>query len=100
MFCYLHTLGIRTLTRVLDYIVLQGPVFSVLIWCFDILRHKETWKGGQTVKKILNGGGSLSLELIKDTSIFFHKAKLISAYGRSLYDLIPMLTGSKFIDQF
>lgn len=51
---------------------------------YDIFRLKETWKGGDTVKKILNGGGSLSLELIKHSSIFLHKAKLISAYGRSL----------------
>jgi len=57
---------------------------QVLILCFDVFRHKETWKGGETVKKILNGGGSLSLELIKDTSIFFYKAKLISAYGKSI----------------
>ncbi|CAJ1962960.1 unnamed protein product [Sphenostylis stenocarpa] len=47
----------------------------------SIIRQKDIWKGGETVKKILNGGGSLSHELIQDTSIFFHNAKLISAYG-------------------
>ncbi|KAL5157929.1 2-succinylbenzoate--CoA ligase, chloroplastic/peroxisomal [Glycine soja] len=54
---------------------------AIMASLISIIRHKETWKGGETVKKILNGGGSLSHELIKDTSIFFHKAKLISAYG-------------------
>ncbi|RDX95199.1 2-succinylbenzoate--CoA ligase, chloroplastic/peroxisomal, partial [Mucuna pruriens] len=54
---------------------------AIMASLVSIIRHKETWKGGETVKKILNGGGSLSVELIKDTSIFFHKAKLISAYG-------------------
>ncbi|KAJ1420900.1 AMP-dependent synthetase/ligase [Sesbania bispinosa] len=54
---------------------------AIMASLISVVRHKETWKGGETVKKILNGGGSLSLELIKDTSIFFHKAKLISAYG-------------------
>ncbi|XP_061339709.1 2-succinylbenzoate--CoA ligase, chloroplastic/peroxisomal isoform X4 [Gastrolobium bilobum] len=54
---------------------------AIMASLISVIRHKQTWKGGETVKKILNGGGSLSLELIKDTSIFFHKAKLISAYG-------------------
>ncbi|XP_027339571.1 2-succinylbenzoate--CoA ligase, chloroplastic/peroxisomal isoform X2 [Abrus precatorius] len=54
---------------------------AIMASLISIIRHKETWKGGDTVKKILNGGGSLSLELIKDTSILFTKAKLISAYG-------------------
>lgn len=46
-----------------------------------VIRGKETWNGGESVKKILNGGGSLSNELIMYSSIFFPKAKLISAYG-------------------
>ncbi|XP_015959284.1 2-succinylbenzoate--CoA ligase, chloroplastic/peroxisomal isoform X2 [Arachis duranensis] len=54
---------------------------AIMASLISLIRHKETWKGGETVKKILNGGGSLSLELIKDTNLFFHKAKLISAYG-------------------
>ncbi|XP_003594530.3 2-succinylbenzoate--CoA ligase, chloroplastic/peroxisomal [Medicago truncatula] len=54
---------------------------AIMTSLISIVRRKETWKGGETVKKILNGGGSLSFELIKDTHIFFHKAKLISAYG-------------------
>ncbi|KAL1358870.1 hypothetical protein AAHE18_04G064600 [Arachis hypogaea] len=53
---------------------------AIMASLISLIRHKETWKGGETVKKILNGGGSLSLELIKDTNLFFHKAKLISAY--------------------
>ncbi|KAK7303566.1 hypothetical protein RJT34_14475 [Clitoria ternatea] len=54
---------------------------AIMANLISIIRHKETWKGGETVNKILNGGGSLSLELIKDTRMFFHRAKLISAYG-------------------
>ncbi|MED6135057.1 hypothetical protein PIB30_042743 [Stylosanthes scabra] len=54
---------------------------AIMANLISLIRHKETWKGGETLKKILNGGGSLSLELIKDTNLFFHKAKLISAYG-------------------
>ncbi|KAK9290807.1 hypothetical protein L1049_008985 [Liquidambar formosana] len=33
------------------------------------------------MRKILNGGGGLSMELIKDATKFFPKAKLLSAYG-------------------
>ncbi|KDP27034.1 hypothetical protein JCGZ_20969 [Jatropha curcas] len=44
-------------------------------------RGKEIWQGSQTVKKILNGGGSLSVGLIKDAIKFFPRAKLLSAYG-------------------
>ena len=35
----------------------------------------------ETVNKILNGGGGLSIELIKDAALFFPRAKLLSAYG-------------------
>ncbi|GLT35708.1 hypothetical protein SLA2020_101360 [Shorea laevis] len=45
------------------------------------IRLKETWKGRDCVKKILNGGGGLSNELIKDATKFFPRAKLLSAYG-------------------
>ncbi|KAF3966674.1 hypothetical protein CMV_009243 [Castanea mollissima] len=45
------------------------------------VRQKETWKGMETVNKILNGGGGLSIELIKDATLFFPRAKLLSAYG-------------------
>ncbi|XP_028770166.1 2-succinylbenzoate--CoA ligase, chloroplastic/peroxisomal [Neltuma alba] len=47
----------------------------------SLIRGKEIWKCGESIKKILNGGGSLSNELIMYSSIFFPKAKLISAYG-------------------
>ncbi|KAL5771805.1 hypothetical protein ACOSQ2_011729 [Xanthoceras sorbifolium] len=46
-----------------------------------LIRVKETWKGRDTVKKILNGGGSLSVELTKDATKCFPRAKLLSAYG-------------------
>lgn len=40
------------------------------------------WRGGGSMKKILNGGGGLSTELVKDiTTNIFPTAKLLSAYG-------------------
>lgn len=47
----------------------------------SLIRIKETWEGKESVKKILNGGGGLSVELVKDATIFFSRAKLLSAYG-------------------
>lgn len=44
-------------------------------------RKSHRWNGGETVNKILNGGGSLSTELIKGTIDVFPNAKIISAYG-------------------
>ncbi|TQE12058.1 hypothetical protein C1H46_002452 [Malus baccata] len=44
-------------------------------------RGKETWKGIDTVKKVLNGGGGLSIELTKAAIKLFPQAKLLSAYG-------------------
>ncbi|XWS09667.1 hypothetical protein CRYUN_Cryun39dG0008800 [Craigia yunnanensis] len=45
------------------------------------IRLKQSWKGRDSVKKILNGGGGLSHDLIKDATKFFPRAKLFSAYG-------------------
>ncbi|KAF3450298.1 hypothetical protein FNV43_RR06378 [Rhamnella rubrinervis] len=45
------------------------------------IRGKETRKGRDCVKKILNGGGGLSTELARHASKFFPRAKLLSAYG-------------------
>lgn len=60
-------------------------VCSLLIVMFEgFVRQKETWKGMETVNKILNGGGGLSIELIKDATLFFPRAKLLSAYGGCL----------------
>ncbi|MCL7034390.1 hypothetical protein MKW94_006390 [Papaver nudicaule] len=40
------------------------------------------WRGGESMKKILNGGGGLSTELVRDiTTNIFPTAKLLSAYG-------------------
>ncbi|KAK2991244.1 hypothetical protein RJ640_018001 [Escallonia rubra] len=47
----------------------------------SLIRTKEAWEGFATVKKILNGGGSLSLELLKGATKIFPKAKILSAYG-------------------
>ncbi|KAI4299703.1 hypothetical protein L6164_033137 [Bauhinia variegata] len=62
---------------------------AILVDMILLIRKKGAWKGGETVKRILNGGGSLFVELIKDASIFFHKAKLISAYGVCLGKAAP-----------
>lgn len=48
------------------------------------VRAKETSKGSQTVEKILNGGGSLSVALTNDVRKFFPRAKLLSAYGKQV----------------
>ncbi|XVF23098.1 hypothetical protein REPUB_Repub13aG0008800 [Reevesia pubescens] len=45
------------------------------------IRLKQSWNGRDNVKKILNGGGGLSHNLIKDATKFFPRAKLLSAYG-------------------
>ncbi|EXB75224.1 2-succinylbenzoate--CoA ligase [Morus notabilis] len=44
-------------------------------------RGKTTWKQIESVKKILNGGGGLSVELTKEATKLFPRAKLLSAYG-------------------
>ncbi|KAM1123186.1 hypothetical protein FF1_004587 [Malus domestica] len=44
-------------------------------------RGKETWKGIDSVKKVLNGGGGLSIGLTKAAIKLFPQAKLLSAYG-------------------
>ncbi|KAL5707571.1 o-succinylbenzoate--CoA ligase [Ranunculus cassubicifolius] len=45
------------------------------------IRSHRTQRAGESLKKILNGGGQLSNELIMDAAEIFPKAKLISAYG-------------------
>ncbi|XP_038678815.1 2-succinylbenzoate--CoA ligase, chloroplastic/peroxisomal isoform X2 [Tripterygium wilfordii] len=47
----------------------------------SLIRVKKSWKGKESMMKILNGGGGLSTELIKDAIKFFPRAKLLSAYG-------------------
>uniref|UniRef100_A0A803MHC1 4-coumarate--CoA ligase n=1 Tax=Chenopodium quinoa TaxID=63459 RepID=A0A803MHC1_CHEQI len=46
-----------------------------------MIRHNESRKLDLTVKKILNGGGSLSIKLVEDAIRCFPTAKLLSAYG-------------------
>ncbi|KAJ0081707.1 hypothetical protein Patl1_11407 [Pistacia atlantica] len=53
---------------------------TIMADLITLIRKKETWKGKDNMKKILNGGGSLSVELIKDATKYFPKAKLFSAY--------------------
>ncbi|KAL0695787.1 hypothetical protein Bca4012_062967 [Brassica carinata] len=50
----------------------------------DLVSVNRTRKNGaqnSCVRKILNGGGSLSTELLKDAAKIFPRAKLLSAYG-------------------
>ncbi|KAI8524528.1 hypothetical protein RHMOL_Rhmol13G0156400 [Rhododendron molle] len=47
----------------------------------SLIRTKEAWRGKESVRKILNGGGGLPVELVKDATKFFPRAKLLSAYG-------------------
>ncbi|KAK1309021.1 hypothetical protein QJS10_CPA09g00731 [Acorus calamus] len=42
----------------------------------------KEWKGGRSVKKVLNGGGGLSTELTNGATQLFPNAKLLSAYGK------------------
>ncbi|KAE7996058.1 hypothetical protein FH972_000807 [Carpinus fangiana] len=54
---------------------------TIMADIISLIRQKATWKGKESVNKILNGGGGLSIELIKDATLFFPRAKLFSAYG-------------------
>ncbi|KAL6991973.1 o-succinylbenzoate--CoA ligase [Sarracenia purpurea var. burkii] len=54
---------------------------AILADIISSIKMKETWKRKEMVTKILNGGGGLSIELIKDATQFFPRAKLFSAYG-------------------
>ncbi|KAJ7969275.1 2-succinylbenzoate--CoA ligase [Quillaja saponaria] len=54
---------------------------AIMADLISLIRRKDTWKGRETLMKILNGGGGLSFELIKNVIRFFPRAKLISAYG-------------------
>lgn len=47
-------------------------------------RTKEAKDSLQSIKKILNGGGSLSAELLKDAIQIFPRSKIVSAYGELL----------------
>ncbi|KAJ8758581.1 hypothetical protein K2173_000302 [Erythroxylum novogranatense] len=73
-------------TLVVDSIEQQGvtsfiTVPAILSDLISLTRENETWAGRQSVKKILNGGGTLPDELIKDAAKIFPRAKLLSAYG-------------------
>ncbi|XP_044508239.1 2-succinylbenzoate--CoA ligase, chloroplastic/peroxisomal-like isoform X4 [Mangifera indica] len=54
---------------------------TIMADLITLIRKKEIWKGKDSVRKVLNGGGSLSVELIKDAIKYFPGAKLFSAYG-------------------
>ncbi|KAM7530402.1 hypothetical protein LguiB_033812 [Lonicera macranthoides] len=54
---------------------------TIMADIISLIRTKRTTKELVTVKKILNGGGGLSVELLKDVIRFFQRAKLLSAYG-------------------
>ncbi|KAK6267479.1 hypothetical protein QUC31_011639 [Theobroma cacao] len=54
---------------------------AIMADLISLIRPKRSWKGRDSVKKILNGGGGLSYDLVKDVIKFFPRAKLLSAYG-------------------
>ncbi|XP_021298461.1 2-succinylbenzoate--CoA ligase, chloroplastic/peroxisomal isoform X2 [Herrania umbratica] len=54
---------------------------AIMADLISLIRLKRSWKGRDSVKKILNGGGGLSYDLVKDVIKFFPRAKLLSAYG-------------------
>lgn len=56
--------------------------FFLLILCVD--RDQGKWRGGVNVKKILNGGGGLSINLLKSAAHIFPNATIFSAYGKPL----------------
>ncbi|XP_020593308.1 2-succinylbenzoate--CoA ligase, chloroplastic/peroxisomal isoform X2 [Phalaenopsis equestris] len=53
---------------------------AMLADLISFARKSNRWNG-ETVNKILNGGGSLSTELVKGAIDLFPNAKIISAYG-------------------
>ncbi|XP_021888490.1 2-succinylbenzoate--CoA ligase, chloroplastic/peroxisomal [Carica papaya] len=54
---------------------------AIMADLISIIRKNKDWTTKESVKKILNGGGGLSRELIKDVTNIFPRAKLLSAYG-------------------
>lgn len=55
---------------------------TIMADLISALRLKESGHGGESLKKILNGGGSLSTQLIEDATKCFPSAKLLSAYDQ------------------
>ncbi|KAL9240978.1 hypothetical protein vseg_015139 [Gypsophila vaccaria] len=54
---------------------------AILSDLMSTIRDKQPNKQEPSLKKILNGGGSLSAQLIRDAMKCFPRAKLLSAYG-------------------
>ncbi|CAL1402865.1 unnamed protein product [Linum trigynum] len=54
---------------------------TIMVDLISSITMKENWRGKHSVKKILNGGGSLPPELIGLVANFFPQARLLSAYG-------------------
>ncbi|KAJ0796869.1 putative o-succinylbenzoate--CoA ligase [Helianthus annuus] len=63
--------------RVTSFITVPTIMSDVI----SLIRAKYTRKELPTVKKILNGGGSLSNKQIKDATDIFPNARLFTAYG-------------------
>ncbi|OVA14989.1 AMP-dependent synthetase/ligase [Macleaya cordata] len=54
---------------------------TMMVDLISMIRYILGWRGGESTKKILNGGGGLSVDLIRDATTIFPTAKLLSAYG-------------------
>lgn len=64
-----------------NYVTSLITVPAIMADLISAFRLKESGKFGQSVKKILNGGGSLTTQLIEDATKCFPRAMLFSAYG-------------------
>ncbi|XP_022716462.1 2-succinylbenzoate--CoA ligase, chloroplastic/peroxisomal isoform X2 [Durio zibethinus] len=73
------TLALEAIER--HHVTSLITVPAIMADLISSIRLKQSWKGRDNVKKILNGGGGLSHNLIKDATKFFPRAKLLSAYG-------------------
>lgn len=74
---------------------------NILELCFEnFCRKKVAWKGKESVTKILNGGGGLSSELINNSTKFFPRAKILSAYGGSILTEYSRLMHLGFMTMF
>ncbi|KAI4303664.1 hypothetical protein MLD38_039266 [Melastoma candidum] len=50
----------------------------------SFFREKESWKGTESIRKLLNGGGSLPLESTSETIRLFPSARSLSAYSNNI----------------
>ncbi|KAL9272392.1 2-succinylbenzoate--CoA ligase, chloroplastic/peroxisomal-like protein [Drosera capensis] len=74
-----------------DHVTSFITVPTMMADLISALRLKKTWEGTESVKKILNRGGSLAAKLLEDVITFFPYTKIFSAYVTILYVFIAGL---------